>query len=38
MQQFSIVHDQAYIIPTIQAALAANPAMKVMALPWSPPA
>ena len=38
MQQFSIAHDQAYIIPTIQAALAANPAMKVMALPWSPPA
>jgi glucosylceramidase len=38
MTQFSIAHDQAYIIPTIKAALAANPQMKVLALPWSPPA
>jgi O-glycosyl hydrolase len=38
MTQFSIAHDQAYIIPTIKAALAANPQIKVLALPWSPPA
>ncbi len=38
MQQFSIAHDKAYIIPTIQAALAVNPNLKVFALPWSPPA
>jgi glucosylceramidase len=38
MKQFSIAHDQAYILPTLKAALAANPAMKVQALPWSPPA
>ncbi len=38
MQQFSIAHDRAYIIPTIQAALAVNPNLKVFALPWSAPA
>ena len=38
MKQFSIAHDQAYIIPTIKAAFAANPGIKVQALPWSPPA
>jgi glucosylceramidase len=38
MKQFSIAHDQAYIIPTIKSAFAANPAIKVQALPWSPPA
>ncbi len=38
MAQFSIAHDQAYIIPTIKAAFAANPDIKVLALPWSPPA
>ena len=38
MKQFSIAHDEAYIIPTIKEALAANPAIKVQALPWSPPA
>lgn len=36
--QFSIAHDQAYILPTIRAAIGANPDIKVMALPWSPPA
>src|SRR5258707_13790675 len=36
--QFSLAHDQAYILPTIRAALGANPDIKVMALPWSPPA
>jgi len=38
LTQFSIAHDQAYIIPTLKAALAANPQIKVQALPWSPPA
>src|SRR6202050_5346458 len=38
MRRFSIAHDQAYIIPTIKAALAVNPQIKVLALPWSPPA
>ena len=38
MRQFSIAHDQAYILPAIKAALAVNPAIKVLALPWSPPA
>jgi len=38
MTRFSIDHDKAYIIPTLQAALAANPRIKVQALPWSPPA
>ncbi|WP_164981573.1 carbohydrate-binding protein [Silvibacterium dinghuense] len=38
MTQFSIAHDEAYIIPTIRAAFAVNPQIKVLALPWSPPA
>lgn len=38
MKNFSIAHDQTYILPTLRAALAANPQVKVMALPWSPPA
>lgn len=37
LSHFSIAHDQAYIIPVIKAALAANPQIKVQALPWSPP-
>jgi len=36
--QFSIDHDKAYIIPVLQKAMAFNPRMRVMALPWSPPA
>jgi glucosylceramidase len=36
--QFSIAHDQAYIVPLLQQALAINPALKVLAVPWSPPA
>lgn len=35
---FSIAHDEAYIIPLLQQALAINPALKVLAVPWSPPA
>ena len=38
MQHFSIDHDKAYILPTLREAIAVNPRMKVMALPWSPPA
>ena len=36
--QFSIGHDTPYIIPLLRQALAINPAAKVVALPWSPPA
>jgi glucosylceramidase len=35
---FSIAHDQAYIIPTLQQAKALNPQLKMMATPWSAPA
>ena len=38
LTQFSIAHDTPYIIPLLQQALAINPAVKVVALPWSPPA
>ena len=38
MMQFSIAHDLEYILPTLRAALTANPQIKVQALPWSPPA
>ena len=36
--KFSVAHDAAYIMPLLQGALAINPAAKVVALPWSPPA
>ncbi len=35
--QFSIAHDQAYIIPRLQQALALNPDLKLMGSPWSAP-
>ncbi len=38
LQSFSIAHDQAYLIPLLRQAIAINPALKVHALPWSPPA
>ena len=38
LANFSVAHDAAYIIPLLQDALAINPAAKVVALPWSPPA
>jgi glucosylceramidase len=38
MNLFSIEHDRAYVIPVLQESLALNPNMRVMALPWSPPA
>lgn len=37
LKQFSIAHDQAYIIPVLREALAINPRLKIAASPWSPP-
>src|SRR5208283_4061601 len=37
LANFSVAHDQAYIIPLIKQAKALNPEMKLMANPWSPP-
>ncbi|MGA8940099.1 MAG: carbohydrate-binding protein [Acidobacteriaceae bacterium] len=38
LANFSIAHDQTYILPIIQQAKALNPQMKLLATPWSPPA
>ena len=38
LTNFSIAHDTAYITPLLQQALAVNPAIKVVAVPWSAPA
>ena len=38
LTNFSVAHDAAYIIPLVKQALSINPAVKVVALPWSPPA
>ena len=37
LKQFSIAHDQAYIIPALRGALALNPHLKIVATPWSAP-
>jgi glucosylceramidase len=37
LTDFSIAHDQAYILPILQQALALNPQTTIMATPWSPP-
>jgi glucosylceramidase len=37
LANFSITHDQAYILPLIQQVKALNPQMKLLASPWSPP-
>ncbi len=37
LANFSIAHDQAYILPLIEQAKTLNPQMKLMANPWSPP-
>lgn len=37
LEKFSIGHDELHIIPLLQEALQLNPAVKVMASPWSPP-
>jgi glucosylceramidase len=38
LANFTVAHDTAYIIPLLKEALAINPAVRVAALPWSPPA
>ncbi|HZO74040.1 MAG TPA: malectin domain-containing carbohydrate-binding protein [Ktedonobacteraceae bacterium] len=38
LNNFSINHDLAYIIPVLQQAHSLNPNLKFMANPWSPPA
>jgi glucosylceramidase len=38
LRRFSIAHDRAEILPLLRQARALNPALKVMATPWSPPA
>ena len=38
LANFSVTHDAAYIIPLVKQALAINSNLKVVALPWSPPA
>ncbi|HTS36904.1 MAG TPA: glycoside hydrolase family 30 beta sandwich domain-containing protein [Candidatus Solibacter sp.] len=38
LNNFSIAHDTSYIIPLLKSAIAVNPNMKVVAVPWSPPA
>lgn len=37
-QQFSVSHDQAYIIPRLQQAQQLNPSLGLLASPWSAPA
>ena len=37
LADFSVAHDNAYILPLLQQALKLNPATTVMATPWSPP-
>lgn len=38
LSTFSIAHDTKYIIPEVQSIIAANPDVKLLAVPWSPPA
>lgn len=38
MKNFSVARDQKFVIPYIKQALNANPALKIFASPWSPPA
>lgn len=38
LQHFSAAHDDAYVFPAVREALKLNPAITVMATPWSPPA
>jgi glucosylceramidase len=37
LNQFSIAHDHAYIIPVLREALAINGRLKIVATPWSAP-
>jgi glucosylceramidase len=38
LRHFSTKHDDAYVFPVVREALKLNPAITVMATPWSPPA
>jgi len=37
LANFSIAHDQAYILPMLREALRLNPRLAMMGTPWSPP-
>jgi glucosylceramidase len=37
LTQFSVVHDDAYIVPTLRQMVAINPQVEMLANPWSPP-
>jgi glucosylceramidase len=37
LTNFSIAHDQPYIIPALQQALQVNSGLQILASPWSPP-
>jgi glucosylceramidase len=37
LANFSIAHDNAYILPVLKQALSTNPDITIMATPWSPP-
>ncbi len=38
LTQFSIAHDEAYIVPALRQMLAVNPQSEILAAPWSAPA
>ena len=38
LRDFSIAHDQPYVLPALRAARALDPRLYIEALPWSPPA
>lgn len=38
LAHFSVAHDDAYILPILRDALRVNPALRIVANPWSPPA
>src|SRR5271165_577680 len=37
LASFSVAHDDAYIVPTLQQMLAIDPSIALLATPWSPP-
>src|SRR5450755_418216 len=38
LARFSVAHDDAYMVPALQEALALDPRLELLANPWSPPA
>src|SRR4029077_15430050 len=38
LSRFSVLKDTAFITPVIQEILAINPAVRILATPWTPPA